>query len=237
MLNEITNIGANEIMPNTLQDYHKHRFEMKVENIYSRHFRQTSKEISALKERYAKPIIGAKYIDEHLMTLASVIDPSDAQLWCVSQLTHSLQVAEMMTEDGLDDEFVVAGLIHDIGKVLLYHGEQPENVVCPNEIISVEDSLSGLSGATCHWGHDEFAYQKLKKHLPDDIAWLIRYHSLRFETAQDIMTSQDIERYKVWLEPFRFYDLCSKSVHFLPSKKLDSYRDLLRGFMPNKVVL
>ena len=70
-------------------------------------------------------------------------------------------------------------LVHDLGKVLLLTGEDPANVVCMNTPDRrTDDRASGLDQCTFQWNHDEFGWSRFRDHVPDHVAWLIRYHSI-----------------------------------------------------------
>ena len=55
-------------------------------------------------------------------TLDRLIDESDPDT-NLSQIEHSLQTAEGIRRDGYPDWFVLAGLVHDLGKILCAFGE------------------------------------------------------------------------------------------------------------------
>ena len=78
--------------------------------------------------------------------LAQCVDPSNPVLYCVTQVVHTLQVVESMERDGIEDaDLLLAGLVHNLGKVLLLTGETPENVVCSNTPIGCYPAGIGLN--------------------------------------------------------------------------------------------
>src|SRR5690349_14906899 len=52
-----------------------------------------------------KPILGKVRVYDAVAELATVIDPLDPTLGCVSQLTHQLQMASAIERDGLGEKF------------------------------------------------------------------------------------------------------------------------------------
>jgi len=139
---------------------------------------------------------------EFLNTLVDDSDP-DTQL---DQLQHLLQTAEAIRADGHPDWFVLAGFIHDMGKVLCLFGEPQwavvgdtfpvgckfsDKIVYPeffeanpdsqdpryNTKYGVYEPNCGLSKVHMSWGHDEYMYQMVKDYLPEPALYIIRYHS------------------------------------------------------------
>jgi len=139
---------------------------------------------------------------EFLNTLVDDSDP-DTEL---DQLQHSLQTAEAIRADGHPDWFVLAGFIHDMGKVLCLFGEPQWAVVgdtfplgcafsdkivyskffdqnpdTQNEKFNTKYGIyshgCGLDNVTMSWGHDEYIYQIVKDCLPEPALYMLRYHS------------------------------------------------------------
>lgn len=139
---------------------------------------------------------------EFLNTLVDDSDP-DTDL---DQLQHLLQTAEAIRADGHPDWFILAGLIHDMGKVLCLFGEpqwavvgdtfpvgckHSDKIVYPEFFSSNSDSSDerfntkygiyahgcGLRNVDMSWGHDEYLYQITKLYLPEPALYMIRYHS------------------------------------------------------------
>ena len=142
---------------------------------------------------------------EALEFLNTLVDDSDPDL-DLSQLDHLLQTAEAIRADGHPDWFVLAGLVHDLGKVLCLWGEPQwavvgdtfpvgcafsERIVYPELFEGNPDTAHptystplgmyepgcGLDQVHLSWGHDEYLYQVLGDYLPEPALYMIRYHS------------------------------------------------------------
>jgi hypothetical protein len=85
------------------------------------------------------------------------------------------------------------------------------------------------------WNHDEFAYQRFKDLVPDDLAWLIRYHSIERSAADPLMDARDVERADRLLTPFAHYDHATKTPFKLPNVSLLDYRDLIEEAFPDPI--
>ncbi len=139
---------------------------------------------------------------EYLNTLVDDSDP-DTDL---SQIEHNLQTAEAIRRDGHPDWFQLAGLVHDLGKVMCLWGEPQWAVVgdtfpvgCaysdkvvfheffkdnPDAKVAEYQSANGIYGQNCgleyvdmSWGHDEYFYHIAKPYLPEPALYMVRYHS------------------------------------------------------------
>ena len=139
---------------------------------------------------------------EFLNTLVDDSDP-DTDL---SQLEHLLQTSEQIRKDGHPRWFVLAGFIHDLGKVLCLYGEPQwavvgdtfpvgcaysDKIVFPeyfgdnpdNQNEDLQTSLGiyeegcGLDNVLLSWGHDEYIYHVTKEYLPIEAQYMLRYHS------------------------------------------------------------
>lgn len=137
--------------------------------------------------------------------LNQLVDDSDPDT-DLSQFQHLLQTSEAIRSDGHPDWMVLAGLMHDMGKVLCLFGEPQWAVVgdtfpvgCAysdkivyaeffknnpdynNEIYSRKCGIyyegCGLRNVNLSWGHDEYIYQMLKDSLPEPALYMLRYHS------------------------------------------------------------
>ncbi len=142
---------------------------------------------------------------EALEFLNTLVDDSDPDT-DLSQLDHLLQTAEQIRHDGHPRWFILAGLIHDLGKILCLYGEAQWAVVgdtfpvgCAwsdkivfrqffadnpdtNEAryqtrLGVYEEGKGLGSVTMSWGHDEYLYHVVKDYLPPEALYMIRYHS------------------------------------------------------------
>ena len=139
---------------------------------------------------------------EYLNTLVDDSDP-DTDL---SQIEHCLQTAEAIRADGHPRWFILAGLIHDLGKILCLLGEPQwavvgdtfpvgcawsDKIVYPEFFAANPDSAvpayqtrtgiyeegGGLENVDLSWGHDEYLYHVVKDYLPEEALYMIRYHS------------------------------------------------------------
>lgn len=139
---------------------------------------------------------------EFLNTLVDDSDP-DTDL---SQIEHLMQTSEAIRRDGHPRWFVLAGLIHDLGKILCLFGEPqwavvgdtfPVGCAFSNKIVFSEyfsenpdssvptyqtpcgiyETGCGLDKVHLSWGHDEYLYHVAKDYLPEEALYMIRYHS------------------------------------------------------------
>jgi inositol oxygenase len=184
-------------------------FHSDLDGFYLRHHRvQTMAAALELRAKYAARPLGRATVWDRLMSLRSVNDESDADLEGMTQLGHALQTANSLAEAGLGEDWVVTGLVHDLGKILIEHGESQEFVVgdvfpigcrySPRIIryeylaqnpdwsnpayqspTGIYDAGCGLDNVVFSYGHDEYLYQVLKEHLPRAFAWTIQYHSFQ----------------------------------------------------------
>ncbi len=71
----------------------------------------------------------------------------------------------------------------------------------------------GLNAVQISWGHDEYLYQVVKDHLPEEALYMIRYHScypIHKEGAYaHLLNAHDREMF-AWVRAFNPYDLYSK---------------------------
>ena len=134
------------------------------------------------------------------------VDASDPDLH-QPQIVHAIQVAEAMKQDGLSEEWIITGFIHDFGKIL-YTFEEPQWAVvgdtfpvgCKysstivyhqffkynsdffNPLFNTKYGIykphCGLDAVHMSWGHDEYLYQVIKDtQLSEEAKYAIRYHS------------------------------------------------------------
>jgi inositol oxygenase len=137
--------------------------------------------------------------------LNTLIDDSDPDT-DMTQLEHLLQTAEQIRKDGQPRWFILAGLIHDLGKILCLYGEPQwavvgdtfplgcafsDKVVFPQFFADNPDSNvpkfqtrlgvyeegCGLDKVDLSWGHDEYIYNVVKDRMPDEALYMLRYHS------------------------------------------------------------
>lgn len=194
---------------------------------------QTEAAVHALRSRYERPVFGRIDSWELIRRLASCVDPSDPHLGCASQEIHVLQVLEGMERAGVSDPVLLtAALLHDVGKVLLLTEERADNIVGMVAPIGEQPPAIGLDRALLQWGHDEFAYSRLREHVRAPVAWLIRYHSIDLTRCAPLMDANDRELCRRYLLPFRRFDFGTKSKHVLPKRRIEDYRELLRTCLP-----
>jgi hypothetical protein len=204
--------------------------------ICARRNAQTSNHVEALNQKYREPVFGRLHVADLLAQLALCIDEQDVELACVSQLTHALQVVEGMIGDGISDhDLLIAGLVHDLGKVLLLAGEDQANVGGMIAPIGEFEEGIGLEQCTFQWNHDEFGYSRLKDHLPDHVSWLIRYHSLHLDVCEPLMDDRDRRYARVYHAIFAHYDNATKSMFRVPRTRIEDYSDLIKEYFPDPI--
>ncbi len=204
--------------------------------IIERHRAQSAADVRALKARYAEPIFGRVRVWDLIERLGCCIDPTDQRLYAASQQAHVLQMISQMESDGAaTPDLVLVALIHDLGKLLLLTDEDPANVVCMNAPVGEWEPGSGLDNCLLQWNHDEFAYERFKDLIPDELAWLIRYHSLERAEADALLDEQDRQRAARLLTPFAHYDHATKTPFALPAVSLLRYRDLVEEAFPEPI--
>jgi inositol oxygenase len=137
--------------------------------------------------------------------LNQLVDDSDPDT-DLDQFQHLLQTSEAIRRDGHPDWMVLAGLFHDMGKVLCLFGEAqwavvgdtfPVGCAWSDKIVYPEffqlnpdkdderyQSKYGVYSPNCglrnvhlSWGHDEYVYHMLKDYLPEPALYMLRYHS------------------------------------------------------------
>jgi inositol oxygenase len=160
--------------------------------------KSASDRFTALDRRRMGVWQAAKFLD----TLVDDSDP-DTEL---SQLAHLLQTAEAIRAAGQPEWFQLAGLVHDLGKVLCLYGEPQwavvgdtfplgcrfdervvfheffrENPDWSHPVYStpcgVYEPGCGLAAVQMSWGHDEYLFQVMRGFLPECSLYILRYHS------------------------------------------------------------
>jgi hypothetical protein len=218
------------------EDESRGAFARLAQPILERHRQQGIEQVRALRQKYAKPVFGKVRVWDLVERLGSCVDPTDQRLFCASQQVHVLQMLEAMEQDQTaTPNMVLAALVHDLGKVLLLTGEDPANVVCMNGSVGNPEEGIGLDRAMIQWNHDEFAYTRLRDYLPDDLAWLVRYHSVEVGDVASLMDQDDLERTERLLLPFARYDHATKSPFTLPLANITKYRDVIEEAFPRRI--
>ncbi|NSL88976.1 inositol oxygenase family protein [Chitinophaga solisilvae] len=197
--------------------------------------------------------------------LNQLVDDSDPDT-DLDQFQHLLQTSEAIRNDGHPDWMVLTGLMHDMGKVLCLFGEPQWAVVgdtfpvgCPysdkvvypeyfrnnpdynkpeyQEGTGIYSSGCGLRNVHLSWGHDEYVYQMMKNHLPEQGLYMLRYHSFyawhREGAYEYLLDDHDREMLK-WVKLFNPYDLYSKNPVPPDWNKLRPYyEDLVAKYLPD----
>jgi inositol oxygenase len=169
------------------------------------HARQTVAFVETKRAEYLPPRRRRMGIWEAIEALDGIVDQSDPDIE-LSQLDHALQTAEALRADDAPPWLVLAGFLHDLGKVLCLFGEPQWAVVgdtfpvgCRFDERIVHFDLfegnpdrddpryatpSGIYAEGCgldrvllSWGHDEYLYHVLRDYLPGPALAIVRYHS------------------------------------------------------------
>jgi inositol oxygenase len=169
------------------------------------HALQTVTFVLGKRAEFLKLNRGKKSIWEAAEYLNTLVDDSDPDT-DLSQIDHLLQTSEAIRRDGHPRWFVLAGFIHDLGKVLCLYGEPQwavvgdtfpvgcaysDQIVFPEFFAANPDSKvpeyqtlygiyephCGLDNVYMSWGHDEYIYSVAKNYLPEPAQYMLRYHS------------------------------------------------------------
>jgi len=94
-----------------------------------------------------------------------------------------------------------------------------------------------LSTFHLSWSHDEYLYQVVKAHLPDEALYMIRYHSFyaahREGAYSHLMNDRDCKMFS-WVRAFNPYDLYSKSATRPDVTRLRPfYEELIAEYFPS----
>jgi Myo-inositol oxygenase len=226
--------------PERIQEQSRRFYEIYTREaaaIRAHHAAQAAPEAAALRLKYQQPVFGEIPTWSLFTMMAQVIDTADDRLYCTSQEIHMLQVVEAMAADGMaSEEFILAALVHDLGKVCMLKGEPAENVTYRNNLLATGEPGAGLDQCTLQWSCDDLAWSRLKNHLPPAIAWLVRYHGIRPKACAPYMNAQDHDYAGRYLAPFQVYDLSSKSPFARPRIRLEDYRPIIEKYLPPRIV-
>jgi len=169
------------------------------------HAKQTFDFVIEKKAEYCGLQRGKKSIWEMAEYLNTLVDDSDPDT-DVTQIEHLLQTAEAIRKDGHPHWFVLAGFLHDLGKVLCLYGEPQwgvvgdtfpvgcaysDEIVFPEFFAANPDSKvakyqtkngiyeehCGLDNVHLSFGHDEYIYHVTRKYVPQEAQYMLRYHS------------------------------------------------------------
>lgn len=217
--------------------YAENYFVDRAVSIVRAHEDQTLGTVVAMRAKWHnKTLIGRVRPWELIQRLALTVDHTDVMLRTTSQWIHTLQVYEGMLLDGINDErLLLLALVHDVGKTLSLFGEDDANVDGLNVMLLEAGVIGGgMETVTTQWNHDEFGYQKLRRYIPPDIAWVIRWHScvpLVEGKLEHILTPQEHE----WLPMLRTlyeYDHKTKSFFRMPEIDHLQARAIVEKFLP-----
>jgi inositol oxygenase len=169
------------------------------------HAHQTVDFVRAKRAEFLALRRGKKSIWEAAEYLNTLVDDSDPDT-DLSQIEHLLQTSEAIRRDGHPRWFVLAGFVHDLGKVLCLYGEPQwavvgdtfpvgcaysDQIVYPGYFAAnpdrsvpeyqtetgIYEKHCGLDNVMLSWGHDEYIYHVTRNYLPEPAQYMLRYHS------------------------------------------------------------
>ena len=167
------------------------------------HENQTVAYVLDKEKQYFGLTKGMKTIWAAAEFLNTLVDDSDPDT-DLTQIEHLLQTSEAIRADGHPRWFVVAGFVHDLGKVLCLWGEPQWGVVgdtfpvgCAfsEDIVfhqyfagnpdlhhpvystkyGVYEPNCGLEKVHMSFGHDGYIYEVMKNYLPTEALYMLRY--------------------------------------------------------------
>lgn len=189
-----------------MRDFEENASQEIKETYYHNHTKQTLAFVLAKERQYCRKTRSLMSMWDVALKMQNFIDASDPDLH-LPQIYHALQVGQAMRKDNLPREWIVAGFIHDFGKVLFLFGEPQWAVVgdtfpvgCAfsknivfhsyfednpdffdprlNTYYGIYKPHCGLDNVHLSWGHDEYLYHVIRNtKLPEEIKYAIRYHS------------------------------------------------------------
>lgn len=169
------------------------------------HAGQTLEFVLGKEKQYGPLARGKRSIWAAADYLNTLVDDSDPDT-DLSQIEHLMQTSEAIRRDGHPRWFVLAGFLHDLGKVLCLYGEPQWAVVgdtfpvgCawseaivfheyfaenPDARIAeyqtpygIYEPKCGLEKVHLSWGHDEYIYRVTRNYVPEPAQYMLRYHS------------------------------------------------------------
>ena len=249
------------------RDYRKEARPSVKEFYRLNHQHQTYDFVQEKKRQYLPLDKRRMGIWEAMEYLNQLVDDSDPDT-DLSQIEHLLQAAETARADGQPRWFILTCLIHDLGKILCLWGEPQwavvgdtfpvgcaysDRIVFPEFFTTNPDSREpayqtpagvyepgcGLDRVHLSWGHDEYLYNVVKDHLPDEALYMIRYHSFypwHRESAYTHLTNEKDREMLPWVKRFNPYDLYSKSTERPSLEKLRPfYQELIAEYFPGEL--
>jgi inositol oxygenase len=169
------------------------------------HALQTMDFVVAKEKEYFALNKGKMSIWEAAEFLNTLVDESDPDT-DLNQIEHLMQTSEAIRKDGHPRWMVLAGFIHDLGKVLCLYGEPqwavvgdtfPVGCAYSNKVVfpeffaanpdsnvpeyqtenGVYEPNCGLSQVHMSWGHDAYIAHVVKDYMPKAALYMLRYHS------------------------------------------------------------
>jgi len=231
------------------------------------HRYQTHEYVLAKEKEYFGLARGEKSIWEAAEYLNTLVDDSDPDT-DLTQLEHLLQTSEAIRRDGHPRWMVATGFVHDLGKCLCLYGEPQwgvvgdtfptgcaysEAVVFPEYFrdnpdysnpayqtkYGIYEPNCGLDNVKMSFGHDGYIYEVMKKYLPMEALYMLRFHSFyawHRHGAYDHLCNEQDRAMLPWVLKFNPYDLYSKG-HTKPNlnELKPYYDDLFAEFFPEKL--
>ncbi|KAH6918182.1 inositol oxygenase [Coprinopsis sp. MPI-PUGE-AT-0042] len=164
----------------------------RVKNFYKeQHEKQTVEFNIKARVNFKTQKRGRMGVWEAIELLNTIVDDSDPDT-SMSQIEHLLQTAEAIRSDGKPEWMQMAGLVHDLGKLLLIFGSEgqwdvvgdtfvvgcqfSDKIIYPDTFAANPDSKDaiystqygiyqphcGLDNVMLSWGHDEYLYNVFK---------------------------------------------------------------------------
>jgi inositol oxygenase len=250
--------------PDRFRDYQAEARKCVKELYRLNHGNQTLAFVRSKHEEYLPLRKRRMSVWQAIDSLNALVDDSDPDL-DLPQIDHALQTAEALRAADKPRWLVLAGFVHDLGKVLCSFGEPQWAVVGDTfpvgcrfhqrivyselftanpdtrnpeyqTTIGVYAPSCGLDRVYMSWGHDEYLYHVVKDYVPEEAAYVVRYHSFyawhREGAYTQLMNERD-HKLLAWVKRFNPYDLYSKSVTRPDFAKLRPYyEDLVAEFLP-----
>ena len=166
--------------------------ECLADNVQEQHKKQTLAYNQRIRKQMAETVRARMTVWEAIELLNELVDESDPDTE-VGQIEHLLQTAEAIRRDGKPDWMQLAGLLHDLGKLLCFFGAEgqwdvvgdtfvvgckfSDKIIYPNTfkenpdyydpVLMTENGIyepgCGLDNVLLTWGHDEYIYNVMKK--------------------------------------------------------------------------
>ncbi len=200
--------SGNHVDPKTGKSFRNYAAEARpsVKAFYELNHRyQTVAFVESKRDQYLALSRREMGIWEAMEYLNQLVDDSDPDI-DLPQIEHLLQTAEAIRKDGRPGWYVLAGLIHDLGKILclwdepqwavvgdtfpvgckfsdriIFHEafrDNPDSLVAEYQTeLGIYHPKCGLDNVLMSWGHDEYLYHVVKDYLPQPALYMIRYHS------------------------------------------------------------